>query len=56
MKGEKMTMTVGEAITKLEHLDQIIENLRADKNPDKGLLADLLQEYYDIIENMPTTL
>lgn len=51
-----MTMTVKEAITKLEHLDQIIENLGNDKYPNKDLLIDLLQEYYDIIENMPTTL
>ena len=46
-------MNVEQLCLKLEHIDQCISNLRYGKMPDESLLADLLQEYYDILNSLP---
>ena len=49
-------MNVEQLCLKLEHIDQCISNLRSGKMPDASLLADLLQEYYDILKELPVRL
>ena len=46
-------MNVEQLCLKLEHIDQCISNLRSGKMLDTSLLADLLQEYYDILNSLP---
>lgn len=46
-------MTVQEVFLKQEHLEQCIDNLRSGKMPDPSLLADLLQEYYEVLNGLP---
>ena len=45
-------MNVEQLCLKLEHIDQCISNLRSGKIPDASLLADLLQEYYGILNSL----
>ena len=46
-------MNVEQLCHKLKHIDQCISNLRSGKMLDASLLANLLQEYYDILNSLP---
>ena len=46
-------MTVSEIIRKRDHLNNCIQTLRSGKAIDNGVLADFLQEYYDLLGSLP---
>lgn len=46
-------MTVSEVIRKRDHLSNCIQTLRSGKTIDEGVLADFLQEYYDLLGALP---
>lgn len=46
-------MTVSEVIRKQDHLNNCIQTLRSGKAIDNGVLADFLQEYYDLLGSLP---
>lgn len=46
-------MTVSEVIRKRDHLNNCIQTLRSGKAIDNGVLADFLQEYYDLLGSLP---
>lgn len=46
-------MTVSEVIRKRDHLNNCIQTLRSGKMIDEGVLADFLQEYYDLLGALP---
>lgn len=47
-----MTMTVKDAVFKLDTLEYIIDDLKSGKDIDKDTLLKVLQEYHEIIENI----
>lgn len=46
-------MTVSEIIRKRDHLNNCVQTLRSGKAIDNGVLADFLQEYYDLLGSLP---
>lgn len=46
-------MTVSEVIRKRDHLNNCVQTLRSGKMIDEGVLADFLQEYYDLLGSLP---
>lgn len=46
-------MTVSEVIRKRDHLNNCVQTLRSGKAIDNGVLADFLQEYYDLLGSLP---
>ena len=46
-------MTVSEVVRKRDHLSNCIQTLRSGKTIDAGVLADFLQEYYDLLGGLP---
>lgn len=46
-------MTVSEVIRKRDHLNNCIQTLRSGKAINNGVLADFLQEYYDLLGSLP---
>ncbi len=46
-------MTVSDVIRKRDHLSNCIQILRSGNTIDEGVLADFLQEYYDLLGGLP---
>lgn len=46
-------MTVSEVIRKRDHLNTCIQTLRSGKTTGNDVLADFLQEYYDLLGSLP---
>lgn len=46
-------MTVSEVIRKRDRLNNCVQTLRSGKAIDNGVLADFLQEYYDLLGSLP---
>lgn len=46
-------MIVFEVIHKQDHLNNCIQTLRSGKAIDNDVLADFLQEYYDLLGALP---
>lgn len=46
-------MTVSDVIRKRDHLNNCVQTLRSGKGIDNGVLADFLQEYYDLLGGLP---
>lgn len=46
-------MTVSEVVRKRYNLDNCIQTLRSGKAIDNDVLADFLQEYYDLLGSLP---
>lgn len=46
-------MTVSDIIRKRDRLNSCVQTLRSGKAIDNGVLADFLQEYYDLLGRLP---
>lgn len=46
-------MTVSEVIRKRDRLNNCVQTLRSGKSIDNDVLADFLQEYYDLLGRLP---
>nr|DAE44399.1 MAG TPA: SRP54-type protein, helical bundle domain [Caudoviricetes sp.] len=46
-------MNVFEAMHKQDRLNAIVQTLRSGKTIDNDVLADFLQEYYDLLGSLP---
>lgn len=46
-------MTVSEVVRKRYNLDNCIQTLRSGKTIDNDVLANFLQEYYDLLGSLP---
>lgn len=46
-------MTVSEVICKRDRLNNCVQTLRSGKAIDNDVLADFLQEYYDLLGALP---